>query len=106
VIRVESGSRASERSVAVQEGELRTMHFVLGAGAALKATLSVKTTPPGATIVLNDLNTAGQSPKELSLAPGTYRVAISLPGYRPIIREVELAPNATQTLEVTLSSQN
>ncbi len=106
LIRVESGSRASERSVAVQEGELRTMHFVLGAGGALRATLSVKTTPPGASIVLNDINPGGQSPRDLNLAPGTYRVTLSLPGYRPVIREVELAPNATQTLDVALSSQN
>jgi len=66
----------------------------------------VKTTPPGASIVLNDVNAAGQAPRDLTLAPGAYRVTLSLPGYRPVIREIELAPNSPQTLEVTLSSQN
>jgi hypothetical protein len=105
LIRVESGSRVSERSVAIREGEFRTMHFVLGASGALRSTLSVKSTPPGASIVLNDLTPSGQTPRELSLPAGSYRITLSLPGHRPVIREVGLAPNEPTVVEETLSRQ-
>jgi hypothetical protein len=106
LIRVQSGSRVSERSVAIREGEFRTMHFVLGATGALRSTLSVKSTPPGASIVLNDNTPSGRTPRDLSLPAGSYRVTLSLPGHRPVIREVELAPNEPTVVEETLSRQD
>ena len=105
LIRVQSGDRISERSVAMQEGEFRTMHFVLGAGGALRSSLVVRSNPPGANIVLNDSNQAGRTPREITLPVGAYRVTLSLPGYRPVIRELELVPNQPTTLDIALSPQ-
>lgn len=49
------------------------------------AVLRVKTNPPGATIFLErkNLGSRGKSPRPLAVDPGTYRVIVELPGYKP-----------------------
>lgn len=67
------------------------------------ATLSVavKSTPAGATIQLNG-RTVGKTPMTLKVAPGTYTVTISQPGYVTMTRYVTVKPGKMASVNVTL----
>ena len=67
------------------------------------ATLSVavKSTPAGATVQLNG-RTVGKTPMTLKVAPGTYTVAISRPGYVTMTRIVTVKPGKTASVTVAL----
>ena len=106
LIRVQkAGAGSGEQSVLVSEGDLRTLQFGLSTSPP-RAKLIVKTTPPGARIVLNDRQLSGETPAELDLAPGSYRISLTLDGYRPFIGPIELSPNEPFTVDKALTSQN
>jgi serine/threonine-protein kinase len=101
-----AGAGSGERSVRVQEAGLHTVHFVLGEERGQTGHLVITSNPAGAEIVVNDRQRAGTTPREMELAPGKYRVAVSRPGYRPVIREIELAAGQRQTFEAVLTPLN
>jgi serine/threonine-protein kinase len=101
-----TGSGTAERSVSVQEGGLHPVHFILRSEGVARGRLVVRSEPAGADVVVNDRQRVGTTPAEVDLPPGNYRVAVSRSGYRPVIREIELAPGQPQNLDVTLSPQN
>ena len=106
LIRVEmAGAGSGEQSVLVNQGDFRTLGFGLSTSPP-RAKLIVKTTPPGARIVLNDRRRSGTTPAELDLAPGSYRISLSLAGHRPIIKDIELPANQPLTIEAALSARN
>ena len=106
LIRVEmAGAGSGEQSVLVNQGDFRTFGFGLSTSPP-RATLIVKTTPPGARIVLNDRRRSGTTPAELDLAPGSYRISLSLAGHRSIIKDIELPANQPLTIEAALSARN
>jgi outer membrane receptor for ferrienterochelin and colicin len=47
--------------------------------------LEIRTTPPGATLYIDrkNLGPRGESPRQLGLAPGSYKIIAEKPGYRP-----------------------
>jgi hypothetical protein len=96
----------SERNVLMREGELRQLRFKLAPGSPPRGQVTIKSTPPGAQIILNDNVQSGVAPRELRIAPGNYRVTFSLSGYRPVIKEFEINEDETLTVEGTLSNQN
>ena len=106
LIRVEmAGAGSGEQSVLVNQGDFRTLGFGLSPSPQ-RAKLIVNTTPPGARIVLNDRRRSGTTPAELELAPGSYRISLSLPGHRPIIKDIELPADQPLTIDETLSPRN
>ena len=107
LIKVEkAGAGSGEQSVLVSEGDLRTSQFVLSTSPP-RAKLIVKTTPPGARIVLNDRQrSSGATPAELDLAPGSYRISLSLAGHRPSTKDIELSADNPVTIEEVLSPRN
>ena len=106
LIRVEmAGAGSGERSVLVNQGDFRTLGFGLSTSPP-RAKLIVKTTPPGARIVLNDRQRSGVTPAELDLAPGSYRISLLLAGHRPIITDIELRADQPLTIEEALSPRN
>ena len=104
IIKVQkAGAGSGERSILVEEGGLSTYDFTLSTSLS-RVKLFVKTTPPGARIVLNDRLRFGLTPTELNLAPGNYRISLSLAGHRPeTVENYELKANQSQTLEVPLN---
>ena len=94
LIRVEKDGVVAEQSVEIGQNELTTRQFVLRSGALSRVQVRFESTPPGAEVTLNDKTRAGRTPVEIPLAQGTYRVAFSLRGHRPVIEEVEIAPSA------------
>ena len=107
LIKVEkAGAGSGEQSVRVKEGDLRTSRFVLSTSPR-RAKLIVKTTPPGARIVLNDRDRRSEAtPVELNLAPGSYRISLSLAGHRPVTKDIELPANTPVTIDEALSPRN
>ena len=102
---LKAGAGSGEQSVLVSEGDLRTLQFGLSASPP-RAKLIVKTTPPGARIVLNDRQSARVTPAELDLPPGSYRILLSLDGHRPFLKDIELTANQPVAIQEALSPRN
>lgn len=90
--------------------ESRTVRLPLPPGAAVSVTLqtarapvTVRTTPPGATVTLDGQRVAGLTPLEIALEPGAEHViGLSLEGYRP--REIRVGTDeAPQAVAVDLT---
>ena len=107
VIRVEkAGAGSAEQSVLIEADQLQQFTFTLRPGDPVRGTMVVKTTPPGAVIVLNGRDRRGTTPSELELPPGAYGLRLSLDGHQAVEREVEVSRQETQTVEMTLQPQN
>ncbi len=63
--------------------------------------LTVKSTPSGATVRLN-ARSMGKTPTTLKVAPGTYKVTISRPGFVTVTRTITVKPGKTAALTVAL----
>ena len=65
-----------------------------------KGGLQIRTNPPGAQITVNDIPVPRATPFRFPVAPGTYRVRLSMDGYYAITKIVEVdAGNMTQVNE-------
>ena len=107
VILVEkAGAGSAERSVLIEADQLQHFPFSLRPGDPVRGTMVVKTTPPGALIVLNGRDRRGTTPSELELPPGVYGLRLSLDGHQAVGREVKVSRQQTQTVEITLQPQN
>ncbi len=103
LIKIEkAGAGMVESSVLVREGQLSSQQFSL-ATQPPRAQLNITTTPASAQIVLNDRRRSGATPRELDLPPGDYRVMLSLPGHRPVIKEIKLPPNQAVAMDEKLT---
>ena len=65
-----------------------------------KGGLQIRTNPPGAQITVNDIPVPRKTPFRFPVAPGTYRVRLSMDGYYAITKIVQVdAGNLTQVNE-------
>ena len=107
VIRVEkAGAGSAEQSVLIEADQFQHFSFTLRPGDPVRGTMVVKTTPPGAAIVLNGRDRRGTTPSELKLPPGVYGLRLSLDGHQAVERKVRVSRQQTQTVEMTLQPQN
>jgi hypothetical protein len=83
---------AVERSMAALQAKLATRG---------RQVLLVLTDPGDAEVSL-DGEARGRSPLAAALAPGPHRVAVSLPGHRPVTRDVSLTRDRALELNLTL----
>lgn len=71
-----------------------------------EGTLVLRTTPPGATVLINGVEIAERTPTEVTrtVAPGgtTFEVVFRLAGYEEARQSVVLRPSQAQTVSVTL----
>lgn len=65
--------------------------------------LTLKSSPSGATVKLNT-RIAGKTPMTLKLAPGTYKVTVSRPGYVTVTRTVVVKAGKAASLNLTLTA--
>lgn len=67
-----------------------------------EARVSIKTEPEGASITIDPPkgNSAGRSPKNVSLKPGAHTIEITKSGYETVRLELDCAPGATYSLPV------
>jgi formylglycine-generating enzyme required for sulfatase activity len=67
--------------------------------------LAVETTPADATVYI-DGNHRGRTPLDLRLPPNVeYRISVTKPGYRTVQRELNLAPDGRQRLDLELEPE-
>ena len=65
----------------------------------LIGTLMVLSTPPGATILLNDQTQKAVTPATLRLAPGKYKLSLRREGARDLTQEIEVREEAITQVE-------
>jgi len=76
-------------------------------GCLARAEIPVKVSsiPPGAAIVLGEGESAvfrGRTPSEFKLAPGTYQVAVELPGYVPLSQKIKVEVGVRRQVDFPL----
>jgi serine/threonine protein kinase len=76
-----------------------------GGGGGDMGTVSIKTQPKGAQIIVNRRVIDKASPVEFYLNPGAYLIDITLSGYRPIHRAISVEKGNKVTLDETLQRQ-
>jgi hypothetical protein len=78
-----------------REGELR----------ALPGKVHIDSTPPGATVTIDDKPAPSPTPTDVDVAPGTHVVKLSAPGRLPTQKSIDVAFASTQTVSATLDAQ-
>ncbi len=68
----------------------------------LPVSLTITSEPSGASVYINGAY-KGTTPLTLSVTPGTYEVKLTKQGYKNYMTTVELSPDKSKTLSVTLS---
>ena len=68
----------------------RRLRRLFGKNPGDSGLLQVQTQPRGAEIRLGSAPAPSKSPAKLAVAPGTYTLILSLPGYKPITRSVQI----------------
>lgn len=61
-------------------------------------TLSIRSSPAGADVYINGVQQTVVTPAELDLAPGTYQLKLSIPGYEDYLTQVEVSAGNTTTV--------
>lgn len=70
----------------------------------LRGNVTIETTPAGASVQLDgDPAARGVTPLTLALAPGTHTILISIADAAPVERTIEVAPDETELVAVTLA---
>lgn len=67
----------------------------------LKGYIQITTTPPGATILIDNIDTGFTSPRTFSTGVGTHIVTLRLAGYSDITQSVEVVANETISLNIS-----
>jgi len=82
----------STTSVSSEQGgnPFRRLRRLFGKNPGDSGLLQVQTQPRGAEIRLGSAPAPSKSPAKVAVAPGTYTLVLSLPGYKPITRSVQI----------------
>jgi hypothetical protein len=64
--------------------------------------VNLQSYPPGASVFLNKTRTGVTPYRNDSLLPGSYALRLELPGYGPVLENIELQKNKRDTLSFTL----
>jgi hypothetical protein len=77
----------------------------LGRAAATTGSLIIESRPPGATVLING-KPSGTTPLTVgALAPGNYRIGLSLAGYQPFATTVRVVAGERTRAAASLSVQ-
>lgn len=99
------GHITQNRQFKLAEGEFRNFKFILNEATKPKFTLIVSSIPSGATIFINDKETANRTPaviKKLEIGKN-YSLGIYLEGYEFWTKKFEAKPNVMQNFDVQLT---
>jgi serine/threonine protein kinase len=72
------------------------------AAPGVRGTVNVISDPPDANIALDGEQQIAKTPASLSLAPGTYRITVTKPGYEPYRQELEVTAGQPVHINTTL----
>jgi serine/threonine-protein kinase len=112
-VNVEAGQTASLNLTLTALGSTEEIHAAGGkfnkvfkkGDTSGMGTVSIKTQPKGAQIMVNNRVLDKTTPFDFYLNPGTYVVDVTLPGYRPIHRVVSLQEGEKMAIQETLSPE-
>jgi len=83
-----------ESSFTMRSGAIITRRVELGSGSEVATGIvEVRTIPPGATVFADGKPVGGQTPTSFRLSAGSHTLTISLTGYRPLRREINVRAN-------------
>jgi uncharacterized repeat protein (TIGR01451 family) len=98
------GYSPGSQSVTVITGSTVKVDFQLILIPPQTGSISVTSSPAGADIRLDGINTGKITPAILdSVAPGDHTVAVSLPGYNLASKDVSVTPGSTATVDFALN---
>jgi len=88
------------------DGQMFTRKVNLGGGPALPTGIvEVRTIPPGATVYADGKAVGGTTPTSLRLSAGRHTLTLSLSGYRPLQKEVDLPADGSIVINEKFSPQ-
>ena len=99
-----TGMPPYENTFTVKSGQILTKKLTLS-GAAATGIVEVRTIPPGASVLADGSPVGGQTPTSFRLPVGSHMLVISISGYRPIQRQVNVSESETTPVNVNLASQ-
>jgi predicted Ser/Thr protein kinase len=96
-----------ERSFTMKDGGLVSKTFTCGLTAAPVSTgiVEVRTIPPGATVYADGKSVQGTTPTNFRLPAGRHTLTISLSGYPPLQKEVDVPPDGSIAVNERLARQ-
>ncbi len=100
-----AGMAPAEGNFTMQDGAIlkRTVSWSSGATSAT-GIVAVRTIPPGATVYA-DGTALGQTPTSFKLTAGRHTVTISMSGFRPLRKEIDVPADGSIPINETLSPQ-
>jgi hypothetical protein len=72
---------------------------------AMPGKLHIDSTPPAATVTIDDKPQSGPTPLDVEVAPGTHVLKVMAPGHLPGSKPVDVAFASTQTVSVELEPE-
>lgn len=93
------GYQSSQQPISLAAGESQSLSFEL---TAVPGTLTVTTDVSGAQIEISNAGSYSDRVNGLTLAPGSYHLTASKPGYRTTGRDFEIRTGETTTLPLNL----
>jgi hypothetical protein len=72
---------------------------------AMPGKVRIESTPPGATITIDDKPQASPTPTEVELSPGSHKVKFAEPGRLPSEKQIDVAFASTQTVTAALDAE-
>jgi predicted Ser/Thr protein kinase len=94
-----------EKTFTVGSGVLTTIRVTLGGEVAATGIVAVKTIPPGATVWADGNRIESQTPTSFRLTAGRHTLVISLSGFRPVQRVIEVTADGNVDVDVPLPRQ-
>jgi predicted Ser/Thr protein kinase len=88
-----------------EEGHIVRLRVPLSSDVSSTGIVEVRTIPPGATVFVDGKPAGGTTPMNFRVPAGSHTVTISLSGYRPVQRTVDVSAGQSTAINERLPSQ-
>ncbi len=88
-----------------EEGHIVRLRVPLSSDVSSTGIVEVRTIPPGATVFVDGKPAGGMTPMSFRVPAGSHTVTISLSGYRPVQRNIEVSAGQAAVINERLPSQ-
>jgi len=88
-----------------EEGHIVRLRVPLSNDVSSTGIVEVRTIPPGATVFVDGKPAGGTTPMNFRVAAGSHTVTISLSGFRPVQRKIDVAAGQSAVINERLPSQ-
>jgi hypothetical protein len=105
LVPVNGAAPAMSTNVAPSQGPFHRLRRLFGKPPANDGVLEVRTRPRGAGIWLGEVQAPSRTPAKLAVAPGSYKLTLRLPGYKPITRSVTIEKGKLMGVEEIFEPQ-